>query len=158
MFSRRCRQFAVSAFCLVVLYLMLAIPLASQHRALALSSDSSISITAQSTSVNFPNSITFNVSATDSNSNITTAEIIINLQSFSGPETDQVKISAPQRSIKLQWIEKTTGDNFVPPGTDINYFWRFTDSAGTTYFQPQQSLTTSDTRFSWQHLSQGLLQ
>ncbi|HEV2581587.1 MAG TPA: peptidase MA family metallohydrolase, partial [Ktedonobacteraceae bacterium] len=32
------------------------------------------------------------------------------------------------------------------------------DAAGTTYIQPQQQLTTIDTRFTWQHLNRGLLQ
>jgi hypothetical protein len=83
---------------------------------------------------------------------------VIDLQNNNGPETHVVSYGAPQRTIRLSYQESTTGDNFVPPGTSITYFWRFADAAGNTFSQPQQLLTTIDTRFAWQHLNKGFLQ
>jgi Peptidase MA superfamily len=144
----------IFACCLLGLFLL---PVAMPRHALALHSSSTITITSQSTSLNFPNSITFNVSARDTSSAIVSAEIVVDLQSFNGPETHVIPLRAPQRNVQLRWKEDTSGSNFVTPGTTIDYFWRFADSAGTVYFEPQQELTTSDTRFAWQHLTRGLL-
>ncbi len=155
---RQCRRIILCVCSLAVLFLLSALPVATSHHAQALSSDSSITITSQSTSTYFPNSITFNVSARDSSSPIVSAEIVVDLLNYNGPETHQVPLGTPQRSVTLKYNENTSGDNFIPPGTTIHYFWRFADSAGTTYIQPQQQLTTVDTRFAWQHLNRGLLQ
>lgn len=155
---RLCRRIILCVCSLAVFFLLSALPVATSHHALALSSDSSITITSQSTSTNFPSSITFNVSARDSSSPIVSAEVVVDLSNYNGPETHQVPLGTPQRSVTLKYIENTSGDNFISPGTTINYYWRFADSAGTIYIQPQHLLTTVDTRFSWQHLNQGLLQ
>ena len=155
---RQCRRIIVFICGLAALFLLSALPVATSRHALALSSASSITITSQSTSTKFPNSITFNVSARDSSSPIVSAEIVVDLQNYNGPETHQVPLGITQRSVTLSYKADTSGDNFIPPGTTVNYYWRFADSAGTTYIQPQQQLTTVDTRFAWQHLNQGLLQ
>jgi lipopolysaccharide export system protein LptA len=155
------RRLMLSACCLSAFLFLLAVPitpLAPSYHALALSSSSPIAITSQSTSVNFPNLITFNVSARDTSSNIVSAEIIVDLQNNSGPSTNNVPIGAPGRSVNLSYQESTTDQNFIPPGDTVTYFWRFADSAGNLYLEPQQSLTTTDTRFTWQHLDRGLLQ
>ena len=157
---RYCCRVMLSTCCLVALLFLLTVPItsaASPNHALALSSNTSIKITSQSTLVNFPNLITFSVSARDSGSNIVSAEIIIDLQNNDGPTTSEVPVGAPARSVTLTYRESTTGDNFVPPGATITYFWRFADSAGTSYLEPQQAFNTTDTRFNWQHLDQGLL-
>lgn len=152
---RHIRYVTVFACCLLALALL---PFSPPSRAQAISPASSISITSQSTTINFPSSIIFRVSATDSSSTFASAEIVVDLQNYNGPETHQIAISAHQRSVSLTWNQGTTGNDFVTPGASINYYWRFTDSAGTTYFQPQRQLTTFDTRFNWQHLKRGLLQ
>ncbi len=145
----------IFAFCLLAIMLF---PATSSHRALALSSSGPITITSNSTADNFPDSLTFNVSAKDTSSNFASASLVLNLQSYSGPETHNFTISTPLHIISLSWKESTSGNNFIPPGTDVSYFWHFTDLAGNTFFQPSQQFTTVDTRFAWQHLNQGLLQ
>jgi hypothetical protein len=139
--------------CLLATFL---VPLTSPQHALA--STNPITITSQSTADSFPDSLTFNATASDPSSNIVSASIMVNLGSYSGPENHDLTISSPGHTLSLQWKENTTGNNFVPPGTIVYYFWHFTDASGNGYFQPQQQLVTIDTRFNWQHLNQGLLQ
>ena len=141
--------------CLLATFIL---PITSPHRALALSSVNPITITSQSTADSFPDSLTFNVTASDPSSNIVSAYIMVDLSSYSGPETHGFPINTPRHTLSLQWKESTTGNSFIPPGTIVTYFWHFTDASGNSYFQPQQQLVTTDTRFSWQHLKQGFLQ
>ncbi len=133
-------------------------PFTNPGHALALSSP--IAITSQSYSIHFPDFIDFMVSANDTAGTISSATISI----MFGPQQEQEQdtgtatASRPAHSVTLQFKEATNGTNFYPPGTPISYSWQIVDSAGNTYTEPVQQLTLVDTRFSWQHLSQGMLQ
>ena len=58
----------------------------------------------------------------------------------------------------VSWREDTSHGHFIPPGVQVTYNWEFTDNAGNTLTDAQQQFTTIDTRFNWQHLTQGMLQ
>ena len=143
--------------CLLILFFA---TLAAPRRAQALSIHASdaITITSQSYVVHFPNSIAFTVSASDADSAFVDASIIVNIHSNAGAESHPVAFSGSPRSLRLTWTQDTSGNNFVPAGTAIYYYWRFSDTAGDIFVEPMQQLTTVDTRFSWQHLTSGLLQ
>ena len=151
------RRFFLALLMIITLLALFFAPLATPRRALAFANDA-ITITSQAYSVHFPNSITFTASASDANSTFVAATIVVNLRSAAGPEPYPVPIGNSLRTLRLTWKVSTSGDNFLPPGSDVFYYWRFTDKAGDTYVEPMQQLTTIDTRFNWQHLSQGLLQ
>jgi len=151
------RRFFLALLMIVTLLALFFAPLATPRRTLAFANDA-ITITSQAYSVHFPDSITFTASASDANSTFVAATIVVNLRSAAGPESYPVPIGNSLRTLRLTWKVSTSGDNFLPPGSDVFYYWRFTDKAGDTYVEPMQQLTTIDTRFNWQHLSQGLLQ
>ncbi|HEX6480180.1 MAG TPA: peptidase MA family metallohydrolase [Ktedonobacteraceae bacterium] len=119
-----------------------------------------ITITSQSYFIHFPDFIDFTVSANDPAGTISSATISITF----GPQQDQeqdtgtVTANQPAHSVTLQFKEATTGVNFHPPGTPIGYSWQIADNVGNTYTGPAQQITTFDSRFTWQHLSQGMLQ
>src|SRR5207245_9526468 len=96
----------------------------------------------------------------DSESPITLATIYIAFKerpyAYSAPH--QVPIKNPAATLTLKWHEDTSGDNFHSPGTPVEYYWVLQDSNGREHTQFPQDFTTIDTRFSWRHLSQGLLQ
>ncbi len=46
---------------------------------------------------------------------------------------------------------------YLPPGVDIEYFWRVTDGHGNVYESSTETLTYMDQRFDWQSLDGGLL-
>jgi hypothetical protein len=157
MFLRRFFLISLMMSCLLALYFA---PLATSRQALAFSTipNGAITITSQSYSVHFPDSITFNVSASDTNSTFVSASIVVNIHSNAGVESHPIPIATSLRALRLTWKQDMSGNNFMPAGSTIYYFWRFTDQVGDTFVEPMQQLTTVDTRFNWQHLARGLLQ
>ncbi len=126
------------------------------------SADSSpITITSQTATETFPKGIDFHVSVQDSVAMISEATLIL---SSSKPRYMQVErtvpISTPQQTVTLNWHEDTTSpDDFIYPGTIINYKWQLHDNANNWYTQQEQrTLTIIDNRFNWQHLTQGQVQ
>jgi hypothetical protein len=124
-------------------------------------SSSPITVTNQADTVHFPGSIDFTMTATDTAGSINHASIYIAYKdTVPNTITKQysVSISKPAQIITLQWHENTGGDNFHSPGTPVEYFWSLQDTVSNQFSGPAQDFTTIDTRFSWQHQSQGLLQ
>ncbi|TMB84401.1 MAG: hypothetical protein E6J44_08540 [Chloroflexi bacterium] len=141
--------------CLCGLFLLL---IAFSSRAFAASNP--ITITYQTNAVHFPGSIDFTMTANDRDMPISQATLFIRFKDTPDavPEQDNVTISHPAKFITLHWHEDTSGNNFHSPGTPVEYYWELQDGLNNQYFEPPQDFITIDTRFSWQHLSQGLLQ
>ncbi len=117
-----------------------------------------ITVTSQKYSVQFPDFINFNISANDPASLIDRASIVITMSEGGPQELHAVPVSRAAHTISLSWREDTSGSHFIPPGVQITYSWQLWDSAGNTLTDTQQQFTTTDTRFTWQHLTQGMLQ
>lgn len=135
-------------------------PVAFASPVLAFVASNPITITSQTDTIHFPKSIDFQMSARDSSATITKAIIYIQY-GFTGDgiyPTQRIAKLTPGRAITVDWPEQTTGTNFVPAGTGVTYYWLLYDSAGNSYTGQQQHFQTVDTRFPWQHLTQGLLQ
>jgi hypothetical protein len=130
-------------------------PLVAPRQAHALSDP--ITVTARSASEHFPDYIDFYATANDSASTIYQASLNLSIGPEGRPESQTITLR-PQQSVQLHWREMTTGSRFLPPGTPISYYWLIWDSAGTMHSDTTQQFMTIDTRFAWQHLTQGLLQ
>src|SRR5579883_2124202 len=75
-----------------------------------------IIITSETDTVHFPQSIDFQMSAQDSSAIINKAIIYIQYGPDSiGTSAQHVVSIMPGHTISATWVEKTTGDNFVPP-------------------------------------------
>ncbi len=153
---RRLYSLLPLALCLSILFLSFVIA-PRYARALA-SSSSPITITSRTYAVHFPNSIDINVSANDPGSTIAKASIDIDLSADAQQEIHTVPINQAAHTISLSWHEDTSGSHFIPPGTQVTYFWQIWDSTGNALTDTQQQFYTTDTRFNWQHLTQGMLQ
>src|ERR1700730_12731270 len=153
------RFFLISLMMSCLLTLFFA-PLATPRHARALShnANDAITITSQTYSVHFPDSITFNVSASDANSTFVSASIVVNIHSSAGVESHPLSIANSLRALRLTYKQDTSGNNFMPAGSAVYYFWRVTDKAGDTFGELMQQITTVDTRYNWQHLTLGRLQ
>lgn len=141
--------------CFSFLLSLLASPLASAH-----THSDPITVTSESEVVHFPNSIDYYVSATDAAHPITQAILYVTYNEGQNtfPAEHVITLSHPAYSITAHWREDTSSDNtFLLPGTPGTYYWEFDDTSGLLHIQATQSFTTVDTRFSWQHLSNGLL-
>jgi hypothetical protein len=120
-----------------------------------------ITVISQTDMVHFPNYIDFYLRASDSSSPIVQAVIAI---TFNGPENGMeeedhtLMIDHPAQKVTVYWHEDTTGGHFYPAGTSVSYYWQLEDSAGNWHTGITQRFATVDTRFNWQHLSQGNLQ
>jgi hypothetical protein len=117
-----------------------------------------ITVLSETETGSFPNSITFQLKAQDTAGQIAQASLILtsNAPDYLS-ELHPVKVAQPASIVTLSWQESTTGDHFLVPGTPLTYYWELQDSHGT-YDLPQQHFSTSDTRFSWQHLTQGMVE
>ncbi len=98
------------------------------------------------------------MSASDANSPISQATIVIMFTVQGNQEQHNATITQPAQQMTVHWHEDTTGDNFTPPGTEVTYYWKIQDRAGNTHIDQTQKFLVTDTRFKWQNLSEGLLQ
>jgi Peptidase MA superfamily len=119
-----------------------------------------ITVTSQSDVVHFPGSIDFAMSARDTAGSIMQATIYITYKeaAYSIAQEHSVTLNRPARFVTVNWHEDTGGNNFHTPGTPIEYNWVLHDSANNYHTESPKDFTTIDTRYSWQHLSQDLLQ
>lgn len=153
MLSRRAGLLSLMIWCIVLPWLSLQVPISyAQTRG------QSITVQSRSYAVHFPGSIDFYATVSDSGSPIVRASLNLSVGPDQNRELQNVQVARPQRNVTLHWREDTGGNHFLPAGTPISYYWQIWDSAGNTLTDASQSLTTIDTRFQWQHLTQGLLQ
>ena len=123
-------------------------------------SNDPIVVTSETDAVHFPNYIDFTMTASDTQSAINQATISITFNDSRYSQDTKlrvVKISNPANVITLHWRENTSGNNFHYPGTTVQYNWALQDRANHQHIDKIVNFTTVDTRFTWQHLTQGLL-
>ena len=155
--SRRSR--CLLRLLLICLYSIVLLPIAFSTRH-ALAASDPITVTSEIDTINFPKYIDFTLSASDTSSLITQAYIYIAFKErpYAPSVEYQVAINNPAQTITLDYRANTTDNNFHSPGTRVEYHWVLEDKAGNWHTEATQNFTTIDTRFSWQQLSQGLLQ
>jgi len=117
-----------------------------------------ITIISRSDNITFPKNIDFKVRASDNTVPITQATITIMSNMSGTAEQHQFNVNPPGQIIDLDWHRDITGNNFLSPGTELTYYWKFQDGAGNVHTDNQRRFLITDTRFTWQQLSQGKLQ
>lgn len=156
------RRIAIFPVRLLVLCLLVSFfaPVAVISSTLAFAASNPITITSQTDTIHFPQSLDFQMSARDGTSTITKAIIYIQYgYSVDGTfPTQRVAKLTPGHTVTVDWHENTTGTNFLPAGTSVSYYWLLYDNNGNSYTGQKQQFHTIDTRFPWQHLTQGFLQ
>ncbi|MCG3208231.1 MAG: hypothetical protein FOGNACKC_01833 [Anaerolineae bacterium] len=59
----------------------------------------------------------------------------------------------PGQSISAEFsIDQTKPENYMPPGTEVEYWWKVTDAAGNELKTDREKLTFLDNRYDWQLL------
>jgi Peptidase MA superfamily len=126
----------------------------------ALAAADPITVTTQTDVTHFPNSIDFTMAAKDTASPIMQATIYITFKDapYTFTKEHAVNITKPTQTVTVHWHEDTSRDNFHTPGTFVEYNWVIQDVAKNYHTAPSIDFRTLDTRFSWQHLTQGMLQ
>ena len=152
------RRFYLSLFILLAFVTFLLAHLASPGIVHGLTiSTNPITITSRTYSEHFPDNIDLEASVQDSAGTINQATIVLTFNPDGASETHLVPLSRKGNVFVVSWREDTSHGHFIPPGVQVNYFWKFSDNAGIAFTDAQQQFTTIDTRFNWQHLTQGML-
>ena len=121
-------------------------------------SSGQITVTSHTYSENFPYSFDIQASVQDTAGTLNQANIVLTFNPDPSSETHAGTISKQGNTYVVSWHQATNHDPFIPPGVLVSYYWTLGDSTGDTYSDTQQQFTTVDTRFTWQHLTQGMLQ
>ena len=153
------RRFSISLFIALILFTYFLSPIVTPRVVHGLvSSNNPITVTSRTFSENFPDYFDLSANVHDVTSTINNATIVLSFSADGAQEVHTVPINKPGNAISVSWREDTNGSHFIPPGTQVYYFWEFGDSAGKTLTDVHQKFSTIDTRFTWQHLTSGLLQ
>jgi Peptidase MA superfamily len=148
-----------SFFVLLILFSLLLSPLFAPKIVHGLAiSNNPITVTSRTFSEQFPDSINFNAHAHDAAGTINRASIVLTFSAGGTSETHTVPLSKSGNVVSVFWHEDTSSGHFIPPGIQVFYNWEFWDNLGNTFTDAQQNFSTIDSRFNWQHLTQGSLQ
>ena len=151
----RLRSLRLLRMLLLSLCVLCLVPIT--YSATAHAASNAIQVTSQIDSVAFPKFIEFRISAIDSSSNIVQAMVYV----ASDDEAHSIQTtsySVPFRhakTISIDYRDDISSNNFITPGTPMQYYWLLQDSAGNKYTGPTQYFMLLDSRFSWQHLTAG---
>jgi hypothetical protein len=128
------------ALILLILAALLATPAQARQSA-------TITVTSSEAKPDFPNQITFSLSAASSAADIREVQLL-----YGATRSDALTIvdlpvkAGPQVTLSHQL---DTQVYYYPPGTDITYRWVIHDTAGNTFESEPQSVVYHDERFSW---------
>jgi hypothetical protein len=121
-----------------------------------ITADSPLSVTGGTVSVNFPSSLTFNITAS-SNVNISDIRLhyIVNRMSFARIVNEIVVPFTPATRVTAQWVWDMRMSGGMPPGSSIDYWWTVTDAGGATLETAPAAVPFEDNRYDWQSITQG---
>ncbi len=54
-------------------------------------------------------------------------------------------------------VDQTKPENYVPPGTEVEYWWKFVDANGNQLKTNKEKITLTDERYTWQQLQNNRL-
>jgi hypothetical protein len=133
----------------IVSLLVFLIPGAAQAGSGLVISDSSVS-------VNFPGSITFNISA-GSDVNITDIRLHYQVERMEHAQiTAEVYVAfTPAKSVKTQWVWDMRKTGGLPPGSSVTYWWTVKDASSGKIETTPDIIHIEDGRYDWQTMQQG---
>jgi hypothetical protein len=109
-----------------------------------------------SVQMNFPASLTFNIS-TSSDVNITDIRLhyIVNRMAHARIVSEVYLAFAPSTRVTAQWVWDMRKTGGMPPGSSVDYWWTVTDAGGKTLETVPAALQIKDNRYSWRSLTRG---
>jgi hypothetical protein len=109
-----------------------------------------------SAQINFPASITFNISASsDVNISDIRLHYIVNRLSFSRVVSEIYLAFASSPKVTTQWIWDMRKTGGLPPGSSVDYWWTVKDANGKTLETLPENLQIKDNRYTWSGLTRG---
>ncbi|MBO0783541.1 MAG: hypothetical protein J2P37_32415 [Ktedonobacteraceae bacterium] len=160
MFSRHLRMLSCASLLLSLVLICFFCAASPARAASQVAHADPISISAQTAKVTFPKGIDFQVTASDFMYTIRSAILYVQFGSSQAYRNSYpVLAGSPAKTVTLKYHLNTTGgSSYVAPGGQISYHWMIQDNGNNSHSGSTQSLTVADSRFSWQHLDNGMLQ
>ena len=114
-------------------------------------------LVASSAYASFPLSIDFHMSA-QSDEKIVDVRLMYHVERESFTEVfneNLININKPDTSVEVSWSWNLRTVGYLPPGTELDYWWLITDEGGDVLETEPQHLVFSDTNHNWQQIIQG---
>ena len=114
-----------------------------------------ISVKDDTTKLDFPKSLDFHITASDTAGKITRGTLFFTT-SFGGTEHYAVSVMQPDSTVSLSWHDNlsTSERSYLPASSSLIYYWVVGDDAGHTLTTDSQTVQITDTRFQWQEATQ----
>jgi hypothetical protein len=109
-----------------------------------------------SAQMNFPASLTFNISV-GSDVSITDIRLhyIVNRLEFARVVSEVYLTFTPSSKVTTSWVWDMRKTGGMPPGSSLDYWWTVTDAGGKTLETAPARLQIKDNRYIWHSLTRG---
>lgn len=135
---------------LLLLSLLIVVP-AGDHP--AVHAQSSVEFTSSTMLVDFPERLTFTMTSTGDD--ITGAEVFWRPLGSTATSMAEVIVAPGNPNSAVYTVD--TRVNYIPPGLNLEYFWRVTTTDGAVHQSETKTAQYLDTRFEWSSLETGLV-
>lgn len=111
----------------------------------------SIQVTDSGWTAEFRDHLTFNLSA-ESREEIVEAELLYRVVGRPATSRNEAEFT-PGASITAEFvIDQTRPESYLPPGSELEYWWKLVDAAGNELKSERETLLYLDNRYDWQTL------
>ncbi len=121
-----------------------------------LSAGNSLSITESSVVVNFPASLTFNITAA-SDVNITDIRLhyVVDRMTYAKIVSEIPVQFTPATRVTAQWVWDMRISGGMPPGSSIDCWWTVSDASGEKLETAPSRVSLEDNRYDWRNITRG---
>ncbi|NJN96385.1 MAG: hypothetical protein HC875_20850 [Anaerolineales bacterium] len=136
------RMYQTLSLVLLILGLMVAPEVTAQE---------SIQVVDEGVEANFREHLTFTLKATGA-AEIVEVDLLYQVVGQLATSRNEAEFT-PGDSIEAEFkIDQTKPENYMPPGTELNYWWKIVDAAGNELRTEKQTYLYLDNRYEWQTL------
>ncbi len=134
---------------LVVLLLGLLVPV-------GVSADGTLAVLESSFVINFPASVTFNMTA-GSDTNITDIRLhyMVDRLTHARIVSEIPLVITPATRVTTQWVWDMRMSGGLPPGSSIDYWWTISDAGGGELETVPATVHFEDNRYTWRGITEG---
>ncbi len=135
---------------LLLMLLLAAALLVNGAPAKSLAQDN-IEVLDQNWDANFRDYLTFTLDA-QSSSDITEVELLYRVIGQLATSRNPAEFTPGSRISAEFTLDQTDPINYMPPGTELEYWWKITDAAGSELKTERERIILLDNRYNWQQL------
>lgn len=111
----------------------------------------SIKVVDQSWEANFRENLAFNLEA-ESQAKIVEVDLLYQIVGQLATSRNEAEFSPGTRVEANFTIDQTKPENYMPPGTELQYWWKIVDEAGNELKTEKEKILYLDNRYEWQKL------